>query len=293
MARHPDLPFYLRFPPFNMRLKIGQLNQLTIGRATEQGFYLTSGVQEVLLPKKFITPDMQVGGELEVFVLFDSEDRPVATTQRPKGMLGDIVALQVVSAAPFGVFLDWGLDKDLMVPKALMKQVPRPGEWLVVRIDADTVTERLIGNPRIESSLQPAFGACDEGQEVEALVYGLSPLGYACVADSQWAGLLYRNEVFEPLSIGDRRKAYVRQVREDGKLDLSLRRPGFDGLEGQEQRILELLRNNKGFLPYHDSSDPDEIRKVFQMSKKSFKKLLGVLYRQGLIELTHRGIRLK
>ena len=277
-----------------MRLDIGAYNTLTATRSTPQGLYLSSGVQEVLLPSRFVTDEMEVGSELEVFVLFDSEERPVATTQKPYGVVGDIVSLRVVGVAPFGVFLDWGLEgKDLFLPKPLQRKPVEEGDKCVVRIEVDQVTERLIGNPKIERYLDEVPDEVMHlDQEVEALAYDRTPLGFSCMVDRKYSGMLYHNEVFRDIQVGDLLKAHVRQLREDGKLDLSLRKSGFDGLKGQEKEIMEKLERAGGFLPYNDGSDPQAIRDEFQMSKKSFKKLIGVLYRQQLIDITHKGIKM-
>lgn len=286
----------------NNRLKIGEYNTLTIDRSLEQGLYLTTGLQDVLLPKKFITPEMEIGKDIEVFVMVDSEDRPVATTLKPAGVLGDIIALEVVGVTGFGAFLTWGVDKDLFVPTQLMRRKVKEGDMCVVRVEIDKVTNRLIGNPRIDGTLEAApLEASEEiaqedlldiNQEVDLLVFSQSPIGFSCVVNNKYQGMLYQNEVFRNLYIGNKLKGYVRQVREDGKIDLSLRKQGFDGLEGQEYDIVQKLEKAEGFLPFNDNSDPEDIRANFQMSKKSFKKLIGVLYKKQIIEITHKGIKL-
>lgn len=278
-----------------MRIDIGAYNTLTIARSTPQGFYLSSGVQEVLLPNRFITDEMTIDSEIEVFVLLDSEERLVATTQKPKGVVGEIVPLEVVGVTEFGLFLDWGLEgKDLFLPKPMQKKEVQVGDKCVVRIEIDKVTERLIANPKIAKHLEEVEDdSMHLDEEVEALIYDRSPLGFSCIVNGKYSGMLYLNEVFRKLKVGDSIKAYVRFLREDGKLDLSLRRSGFDGLEGQEMEIMEMLEEAGGFLPYNDSSDPQDIRQKFKMSKKSFKKLIGVLYKKRLINITHKGIATK
>ncbi len=275
-----------------MRINIGEYNTLMVARTTPQGLYLNSGVQEVLLPNRFVTQDMKVGDEIEVFVLFDTEDRPVATTQKPNGIVGDIVALKVVSTTDFGAFLDWGIDgKDLFVPKMLLKKPVSEGEYCVVRIELDKVTDRPVGNSKIDQFLEICEDPISSNEQVEILVYDRSPLGFSCVVNGKYSGMLYHNEIFSQVRVGDKRQGYVRLLREDGKLDLSLRQAGFDGILGQEKEILDKLTEAGGFMPYNDNSAPEDIRRVFKMSKKSFKKLIGVLYKQQLIEITHKGIR--
>lgn len=285
--------FLIQFLLFYMRINIGSYNTLMVARTTPQGLYLNSGVQEVLLPNRFVTDEMKVGEEIEVFVLFDSEDRPVATTQTPLGIVGDIVPMEVVSTTDFGAFLNWGLEgKDLFVPKMLMRKPLRVGDLCVVHIEVDKVTERPIGNPRVDKFLEPCEEEIPNTELVEMLVFSRSPLGFSCIVNGKYNGMIYHNEVFSPIQIGSKLEGYVRLVREDGKLDMSLRKIGFQGILGQEKEILDKLQDAEGFLPYHDNSSPEDIRRVFKMSKKTFKKLVGMLYKRQLIDITHKGIKL-
>jgi hypothetical protein len=277
-----------------MKLQVGHYNTLTIVREKEQGLYLSDGEREVLLPRKFVTPDMREGDEIEVFVLRDSEDRLLATTQRPLGTVGDFVALRVASTTSFGAFLDWGLEKDLFVPRKEMEYEMRRGEKHVVLIAYDGKSDRLVGISRLYSFFDRDTSALQPNQEVDLLVYDISERGYYCVINQRYAGLLYGNEVYDELEIGDSLKGYIKHIRqEDGKVDLGVRPQGFQGVLGQEGEILERLKSSGGFLPYHDDSDPEEIRRAFKMSKKTFKKLIGILYKKGLISLEYRGIKLK
>lgn len=270
---------------------IGQLNVLKVSRLSDYGAYLFLEDDEVLLPNKFVPEGLKPDDEIEVFVYTDSEDRLVATTQQPAGVLNDYVALEVVDTAPFGAFLDWGLDKHLLVPNSEMERTMEVGKKYVVRIVLDHRTGRLIGVSKLRAFLKSGE-ELEEREKVRAMVIGESDLGFSMLIEDRYLGLIYRNEVVEELAIGDYHNCYVKNVREDGKVDLMLRLPGKATIDSDASSILEKLRSHNGELPYNDKSDSEEIHIFFGISKKAFKRAIGSLYKERLINITDNGIQL-
>jgi hypothetical protein len=207
--------------------------------------------------------------------------------------VGQFAALEVVDTAPFGAFLDWGMEKNLFVPKSEQRNLLKEGDVAVVYITTDPRTERLIGVAKLNAFIDRDTSALQENQPVDLLVHHETDLGYMCIIDHRYEGMLYKSEMYKVLYVGDRLTGYVKQVREDGKVDLSDRKSGYEGILGQEKIILDKLRKAGGSLPYNDDSSPEMIQIAFKMSKKTFKRLIGLLYKQGRIEITHKGIRLK
>ena len=276
------------------RLHIGKFNLLKVVKITPQGMYLDSDKGEVLLPNKYIPAQTKVGDNVKVFIYTDSEDRLVATTLTPLALKDEFACLTVKHVTKFGAFLDWGLEKDLFVPLKEQHKLMQEGEKHIIRVVLDLRTERLIGIGKISTFLEKETDELSIGEEVELMVYEFTTLGIMCIINNQYSGMLYKNEVFQTLQIGDKLKGYVKNVREDdGKIDLALRKEGFDGIKDQASIIIENLKINNGFLPYNDDSTPEEIKHQFQMSKKTFKKLIGSLYKQGKIVILDNGIRLK
>lgn len=274
-------------------IEIGKYNILKVNRAVDFGFYLTDGHEEVLLPKKWIPEGADIGKNVEVFIYTDSEDRLIATTMKPKATLGDFAALEVTSTTGFGAFLDWGLEKDLLLPKNEQIKPVAVGEKAVVKVCLDFKTNRLIGVSKIGSFLKPVPESLQPGQEVEVWVYNQTPLGYQVMVNEQFAGLLYENEVFEELRIGDKRTAWVKKRREDDKLDVSLKPFGKEGMKSDREKVLEALKEAGGTLALGDKSEPEEISKKMNMSKKAFKRAIGMLYKEQLISLSDHEIQLK
>ena len=274
-------------------IEIGAYNILKVNRAVDFGFYLTDGHEEVLLPKKWIPEGADIGRNVEVFIYTDSEDRLIATTMKPKATLGEFAALEVTSTTGFGAFLDWGLEKDLLLPKNEQLKPLEVGEKAVVKVCLDFKTNRLIGVSKLGSFLKPVPESLQPGQEVEAWVYNRTPLGYQVLVNREYGGLLYENEVFEDLRIGDIRTAWIKKRREDGKLDVSLKPFGKEGMKSDREKVLEALKESGGSLPLGDKSEPEEINKQLSMSKKAFKRAIGILYKEQLIALSDYEIRLK
>ncbi|TAE03815.1 MAG: GntR family transcriptional regulator [Bacteroidetes bacterium] len=275
-------------------LNIGQYNTLTIKRSVSFGFYLETESEwgDILFPIKYAEKDAKIGDQVHVFVYPDSEDRLVATTEKPFAVVGEFACLEVSQTTPIGAFMKWGLLKDLFVPLSEQHHLMEIGEFHVVRICLDDRTNRLIGVGKIGAFLNKTDIKLKEGQAVELLPYEETTLGIMCIIDNEYAGMLYKNEVFQELEVGEKIKGYVKKVREDNKIDLSIRVLGFDGIRDQADIILDKLAANNGFLPFNDSSSSEEISKIFQMSKKTFKKLIGNLFRRKRIKITEKGIEL-
>lgn len=274
-------------------LFIGKYNYLTIERVTSVGMFLSDVEgEEVLLPNQYITDDMQVGDQIKVFVYLDSEDRPVATTQTPKIIRNEFAFLEVKDVSEYGAFLDWGLIKDLFVP---FREQPKPmeiGEWHVVFLYLDQKSQRLLASAKIDKFLESERLTVAEGDEVDLLVWQKTDLGYNVVVNQYHKGLIYANEVFQPLQIGDSLKGYVKKIREENKLDISLQKTGYEVVEPVAKQILEEVKKSKGFLNLSDSSSPEDIYNRLKISKKVFKKAIGGLYKQGIIRITNDGIYL-
>ncbi|QSE96661.1 CvfB family protein [Fulvivirga lutea] len=273
-------------------MTIGEFYELEILREVDFGMYLKSDLGDVLLPIKYVPDGYKVGDFIRVFLHRDSEDRLLATTLEPFGKLNDFVALQVKDKAPHGAFMDWGLEKDLFVP---IKEQPRRyeiGDIQVVRICLDHKTDRLLGVGKLNVFLDKDTSQLNEGDPVDILVFDESDLGYQSVVNQRYSGLLYKNELFQPVRVGDELKGYISKVREDGKLDLRLNKVGVEAIDENTKRLIEALEKNGGELPLHDKSSPEEIQRELKMSKKAFKKALGGLYKSKKVELLESGIKL-
>lgn len=275
-------------------LNIGKFNTLQIVKRTPQGLYLDSDKGEILLPNKYIPEAIEIGDSVDVFIYTDSEDRLIATTLKPYALLDEFACLEVKHTTTFGAFLDWGLEKDLFVPLKEQHRMMQEGQKYVVRVCLDARTERLIGVSKLAAFLSKDTENLQEGQEVRLLVHEFTTIGIMCIIDNEYSGMLYKNEVFKSLRVGDVLNGYIKNVRDgDGKIDISLRQEGFKGIRDESDIIIESLKENDNFLPYNDNSTPEEIKHQFQMSKKTFKKLIGILYKQGKIVILDGGIRLK
>lgn len=282
-------PFYIYKP---VMLKIGNYNQLEIVKEVEFGMYLASDQGEILIPKKWVKEEWDVGDIIEVFIYTDSEDRLIATTLKPFAKVGDFVAMDVKQVTGFGAFLDWGIEKDLLVPLREQHRKLEEGQRCVVKVCLDHKTNRVIGVAKLSAFINKDVQGLQEGDQVELLIYDATDLGMMAMINHEFAGMLYKNEIFEPVKIGDKRIGYIKKIREDGKIDLSLKPSGYKAVLGDQEGVLEALEKAGGFLPLHDKSDPEEIRKAFNLSKKAFKKVIGTLYKEGRILILPEGIRL-
>jgi predicted RNA-binding protein (virulence factor B family) len=276
-------------------IKAGETNRLVVTRITPHGVILRNhnGDEEVLLPAAYVTEAMgQVQAVVEVFVYTDSEDRPVATTQRPVAMLGELAFVDVVDVHPYGTFVCWGLPKDLLVPLSQQKSHLRIGDRIVIRVELDEQTGRLYGTQRIGRGFEPARGMVPS-QKLEALVIAQTPMGYKIVVDHRYEGMLYANEIFEPISVGGLRAVYLKQIRKDGKMDCSLQPIGRQAkTQSAEQGILDALTQAGGRLGVTSKSVPEVIRSHFGLSKKQFKAGLRALASANKIVLSDNGIKL-
>lgn len=274
-------------------LKIGNTNTLTVTRASGHGLYLDSSQGEILLPNRYVTSDMTEGQPVEVFVYTDSEDRLVAVTDWPLAQVGEFAALRVKEVASVGAFLDWGLNKDLLLPFKEQLYPVRTGDTVVVRVCLDPRTQRVIAVAKLAPFFRRDTAALPEKQAVALLVFRQTELGYKVVVDQQYEGLIYQNEVFEPLPVGAAREGFVKKIRSDGKLDISLQPIGVAGIDAAQEKVLRTLQAADGYLPYHDKSDPAAIQEAFGLSKKAFKRAIGGLYKDQRVVIEDQGIRLR
>lgn len=274
-------------------MEIGKFNKLKVVKEVPFGLYLESNMGEILLPKKYITEGTQIGDTVNVFIYTDSEDRLIATNLVPLAEVGVFACLEVVHTTSFGAFLEWGLEKHLLVPINEQHRRMNEGEKHVVRVCLDERTNRIIGVAKIGAFIEKQDIKLQEGEEVDLFVYEQTNLGIMCIINNKYAGMLYKNEVFKDLEVGSKTKGFVKKLREDNKIDLTLRLGGFQGVIEEKDIILQRLEEAGGFLPYHDKSEAEEIQRIFQMSKKTFKKLVGNLYKNGFISIIDNGIRLK
>lgn len=261
----------------NQQIEIGQINTLLIDRITPPGIFLTSlSGEAVLLPNRYVTPQMQVFDTLEVFVYTDSEDRIVATTEFPAILAGQFGCFEVVDTAKFGAFIDIGLMKDILVPKNRQKTIFRQGEKKIVYLLVDEHTHRLMADERIERYINTEITDLQIKEEVELLVYAKTPMGYKVIINHTYAGMIFNNEIFEPLYVGAKKKGYIKNIREDGKIDVVLQPVGRAKKDNAAQKIMELL-NKYQTLPFTYKSEADEISNTFGVSKKAFKAALTTL----------------
>jgi predicted RNA-binding protein (virulence factor B family) len=274
---------------------LGKINILTVLKDAPPGLYLDGGdLGEILLPGDSIPPGAGPDDELQVFLYRDSEDRLVATTHDPLACVGDFAALRVKQIHPtIGAFLDWGLNKDLLLPMREQERRIHKGDIVVVFVFIDEVSQRIIATTRWRDHLSATPPNYSEGAPVSLLIAGESPLGYNAIVDNAHVGLLFRSELGSPLKVGDKCKGYVRNVRPDGKIDLGLDPEGYQRIAPLADRILTALRSKEGKLPVHEGSSPEDIRAAFQTSKKAFKQAIGNLYRQRLIEINGADIVLR
>lgn len=274
-------------------IELGRYNRLRIVKEVEFGLYLDGGDDgEILLPKRYVPEQAVPGEELDVFIYLDSEERLVATTQHPFVQVGEFACLEVAWINQYGAFLHWGLMKDLFVPFSEQKMKMEVGKRYVVHAHLDDESFRIVASAKVERYLSKERPDYQSGQEVEILIWQKTDLGFKAIVDNRYSGLLYEDEVFERLHTGLRRKAYIKQVREDGKIDLMLQRPGMGKVTDLSPALLEYIRQQGGFTPLCDKSPAEEIYATFGVSKKTFKKAVGDLYKKRLIELLPDGIRL-
>jgi len=284
-----------KFGIIRIMINLGKTNKLEVLRKVDFGFYLEAeDFDGVLLPKRYAPENCDVGDIVEVFIYFDSDDRIIATTEEPYAMVDDIVCLKAVAVNSIGAFLDWGLPKDLLVPFSEQNKKMQEGESYVVKVFLDEQTNRIAASSKLEKFLSGELpDELENEQEVDLLICDKSNIGYKAVIDGSHLGILYKNEVFEELKIGQKIKGYIKKLRDDGKIDLTLYKRGYERITDLTEKILDELNNNNGFIPVTDKSSPDTIYKLFNASKKSYKKAIGALYKKRIIQLEKDGVRLK
>ena len=273
--------------------EIGKLNTLRVVKELDFGIYLDGAeLGEILMPKRYVPENCKIDDMIEAFVYLDSEDRIIATTQIPNAMVGQFAGMEVVSVNEVGAFLEWGLQKDLLVPFREQKVKMEQGKTYVVYVYFDEESNRIAASAKLDQFLDLEQTEYDEGQEVDLLIYNQTDMGYKAIVNNINEGVLYANEVFQPLHKGQRLKGYIKKIRDDGKLDLCLQKPGFEKIDELADRILSYLAKNDGFLNVTDKTPPDVISQMFNVSKKTFKKAVGALYRKKLVQLEPDGISL-
>lgn len=273
-------------------LQIGVYHTLKIDRETKVGLFLVNETDDVLLPNKYVPNDFTIGDDLTVFVYLDHEERPVATTLKPLITLNSFAVLKVNYINKFGAFLNWGMEKDLFVP---FKEQARPMEKdkrYIVTMYLDKQTGRLAASSKINQFLDKEPLDVEVRQEVDLMVSHITEIGINVIINGKFRGLAYQNEVFETVSPGYKTKGYIKTIRPDGKIDVSFQKQGFEAIDDSSQQVLEALKQNDGVLRLNDNSHPEEIKSVLKMSKKTFKKAIGSLYKQKLIDINNEGIQL-
>ncbi|WP_435354711.1 CvfB family protein [Emticicia sp. SJ17W-69] len=274
-------------------LHLGIKNTLRILRGTTVGMFLGDEEgNDVLLPKKYVPEDAIVGDDIEVFIYKDSEDRIIATTLEPKIQLNEFACLQVRAVTGIGAFLDWGLEKDLFVPFREQNKKMEEGKWYVVYLYLDEETDRLVASCKINRYFEKENIDLAIGQEVDLLVFEETDMGMNVIINGKYKGLIYENQIFQRIKIGTQTKGYIKNIREDKRIDVSLQKQGYENVEPNAERILEKLKANNGFLDITDKSDANYVMYQLEMSKKTFKKAIGALYRQRIIRLEDDGIYL-
>ena len=275
------------------RIKLGEYNRLTIVKAVDFGLYLDGGDEgEILLPSRYVPKDCRIGDELDVFIYLDNEERIVATTQKPLAKVGDFAYLEVSWVNEYGAFLHWGPLKDLFCPFREQKMRMEIGESYIVFVYIDRESYRIAASAKIEHYLQKDTPPYTVGTETDLLIWQKTDLGFKVIIDNRYQGLVYEDQIFKRIHTGDRMKGYISRVREDGKLDVTLQPLGYQQARAFSDALLQYLKNNGGFCDLGDKSDAEDIKRRFQVSKKTFKKAVGDLYKRCLIVLNEQGIRL-
>ncbi|ARS36398.1 CvfB family protein [Pontibacter actiniarum] len=275
---------------------LGNYNELEIAREVDFGVYLTSDDGDILLPGKYLPEGAKVGDKLRVFVYRDSEDRMIATTLEPYATINEFACLTCTDETPFGAFLDWGLEKDLLVPLNNQKNKMQVGRKYCVYVYLDESSDRVVATSKLGKYLHNEDIKLSEGDEVQLLVAGLTDIGMKVIINGEYMGILYKNEVFQDLRIGDKTTGYIKLIRPDNKIDVTLRKPGINQKEEKDEaadKIMRSLEQGSGWMPLSDSSSPEDIYQTLGMSKKTFKRAIGSLYKAGKISIEPDSIRLK
>jgi len=277
-----------------MKLLLGDYNTLRIARRSDIGLYLDGDqAGEILLPNRYVTQDMQIGDEIRVFLYLDQEERLVATTEQPLAKVGDFACLECVWVNQYGAFLDWGLMKNLFCPFREQRQRMETGRRYIVHVHIDQDSYRIMASAKVSKFLSTDHPPYQPGDEANILVWQPTDMGYKVIVDNRYYGLIFRNQVFQPIHTGDRLKAYISNVREDGKLDIALQHTGRQHTQDFTEELLAYLHDHNGICSLGDKSDADDIRDTFHVSKKTFKRAVGDLYKRHLVMAGDYEVRLK
>lgn len=274
--------------------EIGKFNELEVLKHVDFGYYLDAGEElgEVLMPRKYAPKGLEIGDSINVFLYYDSDDRPIATTQIPYTQVGQFAFLKVVASAPFGAFLDWGLLKDLLVPINEQNERLIVGNSYVVYTYIDKQTGRVTATAKFERYLDLEEHQFERNQEVDLLIYRETDLGLKAIINNTHTGVLYYNELLGDLRIGQKTKGYIKKIRTDGKIDLSVQKQGYEKIDEVSQKFLDIIKEHNGVVKVTDKSSPDLIFEIFGESKKTYKQAIGVLYKRRLISLEDNQITL-
>ena len=273
--------------------EIGKINHLYVVKEVDFGIYLDGGdLGEILMPKRYVPEGTQPEDMIYAFIYLDSEDRLVATTEKPLAMVEEFALLEVVSVTPVGAFLNWGLPKDLFVPFREQRQPMEEGKKYLVYVYVDTNSKRIAASSKIENYLDNIPVDYDIDEEVDLIVVNQTDLGYNAIIDNSHFGIIFKNEVFQPLNPGDKIQGFIKKIRTDGKIDLCLQKAGYEKISEFADKIIAELQKREGFLALTDKSSPEDIYKTFKFSKKNFKAAIGALYKKRIIALEENGIRL-
>jgi predicted RNA-binding protein (virulence factor B family) len=274
-------------------VQIGRINRLTVKKTRDFGIHLEGGdVGDIVLRDKFAAQKYQPNDVVDVFVYVDKEQRLVATVHKPYAMVGEVATLRVVATSPAGAFLGWGLEDDLFVPKSEQLNNMRVGKSYVVFVFQSDKTNRITASSKLDKYLDQQTPKCKEGEEVDLIIYGQTDLGFNAVVNNAYVGILYENEVFQKITVGQKLKGYVKKVRHDSKIDLRLHQTGYQQVDDISQAILDTIKKSGGIVRVTDKSQPEEIYAMFGVSKKVFKKAVGALYKQRIVVIESDGIRL-
>lgn len=274
-------------------VEVGKMNTLEASRECDFGMLLDGDeLGEILLPKRYVSKDLKPGDSLEVFIMLDSEDRLTATLDKPKAMVGEYAYLRVVSETPIGAFLDWGMSKDLFVPFREQKEKMRQGDSYIVHVYYDRASGRIAASSKVDKFLNASKVWFKEGDQVDLLITARTDLGFKAIINNEREGIIFHNEVFGNLHRGKRIEGYIKQVRPDGKIDLCLHKPGYEKVTELTDVILDYIKGQGGFMPVTDKNPPQEIYALFGVSKKTYKKAIGALYKQRMIEFVDNGTKL-
>ncbi len=274
-------------------VNVGQYNTLRVVKEVDFGMYLDGGADEILLPKRYVPEGLKADDEIIVFIYHDNEGRLIATTDQPIATVGEIAMMEVADTNPAGAFMKWGIMKDVFVPISQQEKRMKKGDRRLVRLFIDEKTGRVTATEKIDKYLSNYELSVAEREPVDLLVYQKTDIGYKVIINSKHLGVLHFNEVFKELETGEKLKGFIKHIRPDNKIDVSPGAIGYSKIPDEESRVLNLLKQNDGYLPYNDKSDPEAIHEYFGMSKKTFKMTLGALYKKRLISFTQTGMKLE